>query len=145
MRVLLLRQEPTTFARLRRKPIAMNAATSSPGSTIPTTSQIPVGGQNMSTPRQRPTLSNNVCIAIDLEGFFSGRQLGWCDHTGQHQGSIHYKPCVHWPDLSAKDRRMAYYCEKYVHGLPYYPRQSYHVASELLADVRHLTRPPTVL
>ena len=30
------------------------------------------------------------------------------------------------------------YVSKYVHGLPYYPGQDYHVASELLVDVRRL-------
>ena len=66
------------------------------------------------------------------------QELGRCDHTGQDYGSIGSKPCMPWPDQSAKDRRTAYHCTRYVHGLPYYPRESYHVASELLADVRRL-------
>ena len=86
---------------------------------------------------------DEVCLVLDLEYFCSGRQilpreLGYCDHTGNHHGSIHYKPCVEWPHLSVKDRRTAYYVSKYVHGLPYYPRENYHMASELLVDVRHL-------
>ena len=74
--------------------IAMSVATSSDGPTTPST--------------KRTHLLDKVCLVIDLEGFCLGdqflpRELGWCDWTGQHRGSIHYKPSVPWPDLSPKD------------------------------------------
>ena len=93
---------------------------------------------------------DEVCMVLDLQYFCSGRQilpreLAWCDHTGKHHRSIHYKPAVAWSNLSAQDRRMAHHVSKHVHGLPYYPRASYHVASELVVDVRrlYLPDPPT--
>ena len=101
------------------------------------------------TPKKTPTpstkrthLLDKVCLVIDLEGFCLGdqclpRELGWYDWTGQHRGSIHYKPSMPWPDLSPKDRRTAYYCTTHIHGLPYYPHSLYHLAHELKTDAQH--------
>ena len=54
---------------------------------------------------ERTHLHDNVCIMINLEGFwllmdvthkrcttFLPRELGCCDWTGKQKGSIHYKP-----------------------------------------------------
>ena len=135
---------------------AQSANTSSTMLTTPTQTCATTGGPNEDGPPKTTGPPPNpppktttthpfdeVCFVLDLEYFCSGRQilpreLGYCDHTGTHHGSIHYKPCVEWPHLSAKDQRTAHYVSKHVHGLPYYPRQDYHVASELLVDVRRL-------
>ena len=102
------------------------------------------------TPKKTPTpstkrthLLDKVCLVIDLEGFCLGdqflpRELGWFDWTGQHRGSIHYKPSMPWPDLSPKDRRTAYDCTTHIHGLAYYPQNLYHLAHELKTDAQHL-------
>ena len=139
------------WKRGNRTETVISGTTSLSGRTIPTNSQTPATIQNEActtntspnTKTTTPNPLNRVCLVIDLEDFFTGRQFlprefGWCDHTGKHYSSIHYKPCVPWPNLSAKDQRTAYHCTKYVHSLPYYPRESYHVASELLVDVRCL-------
>ena len=89
------------------------------------------------TPSTKRTHLDKVCLVIYLEGFCLGdqflpRELGWFDWTGQHRGSIHYKPSVPWPNLLPKDRPTAYYCTTHIYGLLYY------LAHELKTDAQHL-------
>ena len=123
----------------------MSVATCSNG---PTTSRSlshpPTTPKKTPTPStKRPHFLDKVCLVFDLEGFCLGdqflpRELGWCDWTGQHRGSIHYKPPVTWPDLHLKDQRTAYYCTTHIHRLPYYPHSLYHPAHELKIVAQHL-------
>ena len=126
----------------------MNAAMSSTQPTIPTQMSV-TSTPNEECPSNTTShpktthLLDKVCLVIDLEGFCLGdqflpRELGWCDWTGQHRGSIHYKPSVPWHDLSPKDQRTAYDCTTHIHGLAYYPQNLYHLAHELKTDAQHL-------
>lgn len=69
---------------------------------------------------------DSVCLCIDLEGFyipptFHVREMGWCDHTGQHHGSLHYDPGLQWTKLTAEQHRHIWHVIRHIHGLSLHP------------------------
>ena len=123
----------------------MSVVTSSNGPTTSRSLSYPnaTPKKTLTPSTKRTHLLDKVCLVINLEGFCLGdqflpRELGWCDWTSQHKGSIHYKPIVPSPDLSPKDQQTAYYCTTHIHGLSSYPHSLYHMAHELKTDAQHL-------
>lgn len=73
-----------------------------------------------------PRHLENVCLVIDLEGFFVEkaflcRELGWRSYTGK-RGSTRFKLPYLFCNLSDKDKRAAAYVTNRVSGLPFEAR-----------------------
>ena len=69
----------------------------------------------------------NVCMIIDLEGFFINgtfevRELGFYTWKGCH-GRFAFKPTRRWDELSPKDRKTVSVVKYHVNGLTYFPRK----------------------
>lgn len=75
----------------------------------------------------------NVCLIIDLQGFFVRkaflwRELGWRSYTGE-RGSTRYKLPYHFCQLSDKDKRTVAYITNRASCLPFDVRLTEHAIS----------------
>ena len=76
-----------------------------------------------------PTAAD-VCMVIDLEGFFvqgtfQVRELGFYTWRGCH-GRFAFYPSIKWNELSPKDKKTVWTVKHKVHGLTYSPRKNEH-------------------
>ena len=92
----------------------------------------------------RQDLTANVCLILDLEGYFVrkqfyARELGWCDWEGRF-GVLHYQQPYRWKTLSSVDRHTAIYVYHRVHGLPFEdpPEENARPLDNLKGDVLEL-------
>jgi len=72
---------------------------------------------------QRKAALDNVCLIIDLEGYFVQkkfycRELGWTNWQGKF-GFKHYQQPFRWKTLNQLDRHTARYVYHRIHGLPF--------------------------
>ena len=92
----------------------------------------------------REDLTANVCLILDLEGYFVrkqfyARELGWCDWEGRF-GVLHYQQPYRWKTLNSVDRHTAIYVYHRIHGLPFEdpPEENARPLDNLKGDVLEL-------